>query len=160
MSRELCGARGPRKSEPLPVALLYGDIAPSKALNLLVDTLSGSELIALRLFFHARPHHPSAVQPLSFTRTRPRCCGRGLAHSDLRIWRPWPGHRAAVYAPGPLRGPSGPDHGPGFQSLDAQGKMVAFYGCPLLPAHPLSSPIAHCHLLPIVPIVSDPFFSG
>ncbi|MCP4041953.1 MAG: hypothetical protein GY731_08340, partial [Gammaproteobacteria bacterium] len=45
--RELWGARGPRKSEPLPVALLYGDIAPSKALNLLVDTLSGSELIAL-----------------------------------------------------------------------------------------------------------------
>ncbi len=61
---------GPWKSEPLPVALLYGDIAPSKALNLLVDTLSGSELIALRLFsmpgraarllFNHYPLHASA----------------------------------------------------------------------------------------------------
>ncbi len=68
--RELWGARGPRKSGPLPVALLYGDIAPSKALNLLVDTLSGSELNALRLFslpsraarllFNHYPLHASA----------------------------------------------------------------------------------------------------
>ncbi len=50
VARELCAAGRPRKSEPLPVALLYGDIAPSRALNLLVDNLSGSDLIALRLF--------------------------------------------------------------------------------------------------------------